>query len=79
MQKGEMSMATEKEMHELVGRAVMDIAFRRKLVADPKAAAKEAGITLTEKQLAVLKSAEGKGLAAVLEERLPKTIGYPIV
>ena len=66
-------MATEKEMHELVGRAVMDVGFRKKLVADPKAAAKEAGIILTEQQRAVLKSAEGKGLAAVLEERLPKT------
>ena len=68
-------MATEKEMHELVGRAVMDVGFRKKLVTDPKAAAKEAGITLTEEQLAVLKSAEGKGLAAVLEERLPKSPG----
>jgi len=75
----EKSMATEKEMHELVGRAVMDVGFRKKLVADPKAAAKEAGITLTGEQLVVLKSAEGKGLAAVLEERLPKTTGIPYV
>ena len=70
-------MATEKEMHELVGRAVLDVAFRRKLIADPKAAAKEAGIMLTDDQLAALKSAEGKGLAAILEERLPKTTGIP--
>jgi hypothetical protein len=70
-------MATEKEMHELVGRAVLDVAFRRKLIADPKAAAKEAGIMLTDEQLAALKSAEGKGLAAILEERLPKTTGIP--
>ena len=70
-------MATEKEMHELVGKAVLDVAFRRKLIADPKAAAKEAGIMLSEEQLAALKSAEGKGLAAILEERLPKTTGIP--
>ncbi|MBM3133917.1 MAG: hypothetical protein FJZ89_01230 [Chloroflexi bacterium] len=68
-------MATEKEMYELIGRAVMDAEFRKKLMADPEQAAKEAGFTLTAEQLAALKSAEGKGLAAVLEERLPKTLG----
>ncbi len=68
-------MATEKEMYELVGRAVMDAEFRKKLMADPEQAAKEAGFTLTAEQLAALKSAEGKGLAAVLEERLPKFVG----
>jgi len=68
-------MATEKEMHELIGRAVMDVGFRKKLLADPKAAAKEAGITLTKEQLVALKSPDGKGLAALLEERLPKFSG----
>lgn len=68
-------MATEKEMYELVGRAVMDAEFRKKLMADPEQAAQEAGFTLTAEQLAALKSAEGKGLAAVLEERLPKFVG----
>lgn len=74
-------MATEKEMYELVGRAVVDAEFRKKLMADPAQAAKEAGYTLTTEQLAALKTAEGKGLAAVLEERLPKSFGgmeYPI-
>jgi hypothetical protein len=66
-------MATEKEMYELIGRAVVDAAFRQQLLADPVAAAQGAGYTLTQEQLAALNSAEGKGLAAVLEERLPKT------
>jgi hypothetical protein len=65
-------MATEKELYELIGRAVADGEFRKKLMADPQAAAQELGYTLTEEQLASLKSAEGKGLADVLEERLPK-------
>jgi len=65
-------MATEKEMYELIGRAVADAEFRKKLMEDPQAAAQELGYTLTEEQLATLESVEGKGLAAVLEERLPK-------
>ena len=66
-------MATEKEMHELVGRAVVDPTFRSKMMADPRLAAKEAGYTLTAEQLAGLRKAEGKGLAAILDERLPKS------
>jgi len=66
-------MATEEELYALIGRAVVDAEFRKKLIADPEGAAKEAGYTLTEEQLAALKSTEGKGLAAVLEERLPKS------
>jgi len=72
-------MATEKEMYELIGRAVVDAEFRKKLLENAEQAAKEAGYTLTAEQLAALKSVEGKGLAAVLEERLPKSVGmeYP--
>jgi hypothetical protein len=68
-------MATEEEMYALIGRAVADAEFRSKLAADPEGAAKEAGVTLTEEQLATLKAQEGGGLATVLEERLPKTVG----
>ena len=70
-------MATVKELHELVGRAVVDAEFRAKMVADPAQAAKEMGYELTAEQLATLKNAEGKGLAAVLDERLPKSLGVP--
>ncbi len=66
-------MATEKEMYELIGRAVVDHEFRAQLMADPEQAAKEAGYTLTSEQLAALKSTDGKGLAAILNERLPKS------
>ena len=68
-------MATEEEMYALIGRAVADPEFRSKLAADPEGAVKEAGYTLTEEQLATLKAQEGGGLATVLEERLPKTVG----
>jgi hypothetical protein len=65
-------MATQKEMYELVGRAVVDEAFRAKLVADPEQAAKEGGYDLTPEQLNALQSADLKGLAEVLHGRLPK-------
>jgi hypothetical protein len=66
-------MATEQEMYALIGRAVADPEFRSKFAADPEGAAKEVGYTLTEEQLAALKSREAGGLATVLEERLPKS------
>ena len=70
-------MATQKEMHELVGRAVVDEAFRAKLVANPEQAAKEAGFDLTPEQLNAFQATDlkglGEGLAEVLSERLPKS------
>ena len=66
-------MATEKEIHQLVGRAVVDAEFRKKLMADPENTVKEAGYDLTDEQLKALKSIDGKGLALVLDETLPKS------
>ncbi len=71
-------MATEHEMYALIGRAVTDAEFRTKLATDPEGAAKDAGITLTEEQLAKLQSEEASGLATVLEERLPKSVGIKV-
>ena len=68
-------MATEQELHQLVGRAVVDKAFRARLAADPVAAAAEAGVTLTAEEAAGLRSEDGQGVAQVLEERLPKVRG----
>jgi len=66
-------MATQKEMHELIGRAVVDDEFRKKLIANPESAVKEAGFSLTDEQLKQLKTAgDGKGLASVLNEIIPK-------
>jgi hypothetical protein len=69
-------MATQKEMHELLGRAVADAGFRASLVEDPEKAAKEAGFDLTEEQLAALKQTDLKGFSADLDERLSKTVGW---
>jgi hypothetical protein len=71
-------MATQKELYELIGRAVVDAEFRAKLKADPAQAATEAGMTLSPEQVAQLQAVEGKGLAAVLDERLSKSLGWQI-
>jgi len=65
-------MATEKEMHEVIGRTVADPDFRAKLVADPEKALKEAGYDLTEEQMAALKQVDLEGFSADLDERVSK-------
>jgi hypothetical protein len=65
-------MATQKEIHELIGRAAYDEEFRKKLMTDPEGTVKELGSDLTQEQLSAIKGMEGKGLAAVLDESLPK-------
>jgi hypothetical protein len=68
-------MATEKQIHELIGRTMADADFRASLVEDPEKATKEAGFDLTEEQLAALKQVDLTGLGADLDERLSKEVG----
>jgi len=65
-------MATDKEIHELIGRMVADPAFRGSMVEDPEKAVKETGYDLTEEQMAALKERDLKALSADLDERLSK-------
>ena len=67
-------MATEKEFHELIGRAVADPEFRAALIEDPETAVAEAGYELTEEQLAGLKATDFKSLSEGLDERLSKEV-----
>ena len=67
-------MATEKEMYELLGRAMTDAGFRTALAADPAEAAAGLGITLTEDQLAGLKASDLAVAAEGLDERLSKVL-----
>ena len=61
--------------HELVGRGVVDARSRARMVAEPDQVAKVVGYELTAEQSTALTGVEGKHLAAVLEERLPKSLG----
>lgn len=65
-------MATEKEMHELLGRAMVDADFRSALAADPAGAAAGLGITLTEEQLAGLQASDLAVATEALDKRLSK-------
>jgi hypothetical protein len=44
------------DLERLVGRAVMDKAFRDKLLADPEGAVKDSGLTLSKEEMADLKA-----------------------
>lgn len=65
-------MATQKELHELIGRAVADADFRAALLQDPAKAVAGAGFTLTDEQLAGLKAMDLGALSEGLDERLSK-------
>lgn len=65
-------MATESEMHELIGRAVASSDFRAALLADPERTLREAGCQLTDEQLARLKATDLEALCEGLDERLSK-------
>jgi Ribosomally synthesized peptide prototyped by Frankia Franean1_4349. len=69
-------MATEKEIYELLGRALVDAEFRASLSADPAKAAAGLGYELTEEQMAALKSADMAQAVQGLDERLSKGDHY---
>jgi hypothetical protein len=67
-------MATEKEMYELLGRALTDPQLRAALAEDPVKAAQGLGLDLTEEQLAGLRASDlGQSLEG-LDERLSKVL-----
>ncbi len=67
-------MATEKELQELLGRALLDEEFRGQLFDDPRQAARDAGYDLTEEQVAALKATDVQSFAESLDQRLVKKI-----
>lgn len=69
-------MATEKEMYELLGRALVDQDFRAALNEDAQKAAAGLGYSLTEEQLAGLKESDLSAAAQGLDERLSKFWKY---
>ena len=69
-------MADQKEMYELLGRALTDAKLRAALAEDPLKAAAGVGINLTEEQAAGLKSADLTQALEGLDERLSKSLSY---
>jgi len=66
-------VATQDDLRAVAGKAVADPAFRQKLLDDPEAAVKEAGIDLSDDQMKALKNMDKaeleKGLIDI-DERL---------
>lgn len=66
-------MANQDDLQVVAGKALADPEFRRKLLDDPEAAVKEAGIELNEEQIKALKEMDKeqfeKGLSE-LDQRL---------
>jgi nucleoid-associated protein YejK len=73
------NVATEREMLELLGRAVSDEAFRAELLDDARQAVRKAGYILTEEQLAALKLLDTQTMTEALDERLVKKLGGSLV
>jgi len=73
-------MATQKEIHELIGRIVADPDFRASIVDDPEKAVNDAGYDLNDEQLDALKQADMKAMGGDLEERFSKSVGniFPV-
>ena len=66
-------MATQKEIHERIGRVVADPDFRASLADDPENAVKEAGYELTKEQMDAVKKADMAALGEDLEDRFSKS------
>jgi hypothetical protein len=61
-------MTTQEDLRAVAGKAVADPEFRQKLIDDPEAAVKEAGIELTDEQLIALKEMDKEQLERGLTE-----------
>jgi hypothetical protein len=61
-------MATQDDLRTVAGKALADPVFRQKLLDDPEAAVKDAGITLSPDQIKELKSMDKKQLEAGLTD-----------
>ena len=69
-------MATQKEMYEILGRALVDAEFRSSLAEDPGKAASEAGYRLSDEQAAGLKEADLAAVSEGLGDRVAKFIAF---
>jgi len=58
----------KRDVERLIGRAVLDPDFRERLLTDPEAAIREAGLKLTKKEMAQLMAVDRKKAGAVADE-----------
>lgn len=58
----------EKDVERLIGKAVLDPEFRAKLFADPKAAIDEAGLELTDQEMAAVEAVDAEKAERAIQE-----------
>ena len=66
-------MSDQDDLRIIAGKAVADSEFRQKLLDDPEAAVKDAGIELTDEQMQALREMDKEQLEkgmAMLDDRL---------
>ena len=61
-------MASKEDLQAVAGKALADSEFRQRLLEDPEAAVKEAGIDLTDEQLKALKEMDKEQFETGLSE-----------
>jgi acyl-CoA hydrolase len=61
-------MATQDDLRAVAGKAIADPSFRQKLLDDPEAAVREAGISLSPDQLKALKNMDKEELEKGLSD-----------
>ena len=61
-------MATQEDLRAVAGKALAEPEFRQKLLDDPEAAVKEAGIELNEEQMKALKEMDKEQFEAGMQE-----------
>ena len=66
------SMASTKEMYEIIGRAVAHQDFRNELIKNPEKAAQGLGYTLTPEQVRALHEADLSKMSEELTGRVSK-------
>jgi hypothetical protein len=58
------------DVERLIGRAILDEEFRRRLLADPRRTLREAGLSLTDQELLALESVDPERAAEAIEKLL---------
>jgi len=64
----EEKMATQDDLRTVAGKAMADNEFRQKLLDDPEAAVKEAGIELNDEQMKALKEMDKEQFEGAMED-----------
>jgi hypothetical protein len=61
------------DLERLIGKAMLDPTFRKRLLDDPETVVQKEGFDLTEKEIASIKAADGEKAQALAEQMMEVT------